>query len=256
MTRRTFAATLAAGACLRAQTSQEKGRKIIDQTIDALGGDGFRYMQTRVERGRAYSFYLEQISGLEIATIYTKYTTTGEVQRQAFGKKQDDWILLTDTLAYEISYRGARPLGDDRLKQFHESTLHDVFYILRMRLNEPGMAFEARGIDVVENQPVHVVDIYDSENRNVTVWINSDTFLPVRQRFLRWDPIVNLRREEVARFTKYRQAGNGVVWPHETQRDRDGEKTFVLYSERVSVGDELKDGMFEMPAGVKILNKK
>ena len=43
------------------------------------------------------------------------------------------------------------------------------------------MAFEAQGSDVVENQPVETIDIYDADNRKVTVWIHSDTMLPVKQ---------------------------------------------------------------------------
>ena len=41
--------------------------------IYALGGDAFRNMRTRTETGRAYSFYREQLSGLSVARIYTKY---------------------------------------------------------------------------------------------------------------------------------------------------------------------------------------
>ena len=60
------------------------------------------------------------------------------------------------------------------MKQFRETTLHYIY--LHQRLNEPGIEFEARGSDVIENQPVEALDIFDAENRNVTVWVNSTTF--------------------------------------------------------------------------------
>jgi len=254
ISRRSFVG-LAAGVALRAQTSQEKGRQIVDKTIYALGGDGFRFLQTRMEQGRAYSFYREQISGLSFAHFYTKYTPEGELQRQTFGKKQDDVVILTPTAGWEITYKGAKALTDERVRQFRETMLHDVFYILRSRINEPGMTFESRGIDVVENQPVEVVDVFDADNRNVTLYIHSSTWLPVKQRFQRWDPIIKDRREEVTRYTKYRDAGNGVMWPHDTQRERDGEKIYEMYSEKVVVGQDLSDDMFRLPAGVTVLKK-
>ena len=97
--------------------------------------------------------------------------------------------------------------------------------------------------------------VFDAQNRDVTVWVNSNTFLPVKQRFYRWDPIVNDRREEVTHYAKYRDVGNRVMWPFDVQRERDGEKVYEMYAEQVSVGDPLPDSMFELPSGAKILKK-
>jgi hypothetical protein len=63
---------LAVGSCClllaalasAADTSAERGKHVIDQAVAALGGDRFLNMQDRVESGRAYSFYREQLSGL------------------------------------------------------------------------------------------------------------------------------------------------------------------------------------------------
>ena len=260
MTRRSFALSLAAAGVLRAETAKERGKRLVGQVIQGLGGDAFRRMQTRTEIGRSYSFYREQINGLAIAHLYTKYLESGEgkgllqVQRQVFGKKLEDAVIFTPRESYDVTYRGARPLGDDKFKQYRETTLHDVFYILRERLDEPGMEFEGTGKDVVENQPVETIEIYDSENRNVTVWVNQDTFVPVKQRFYRFDETINDRHEEVTRYTKYRDV-SGVMWPFSITRERDGGRNFQLYSERVTINDALADSMFELPNGITILKK-
>src|ERR1700744_3618520 len=112
MTRREFAAsvvgTLAAGRSLTAQTPKERGKQLRDKIIYALGGDAFRNMRTRTETGRAYSFYREQLSGLAIARIYTKYLPSespGSIrmtQRQVFGKKMEDAVLFTTEEAYDV----------------------------------------------------------------------------------------------------------------------------------------------------------
>jgi hypothetical protein len=248
------------------ETSKERGRRLLDKIIAALGGDNFRGMQTRTELGRAYSFYRDQLNGLAVARIYTKYLEPEEkpsgdgagileLQRQVFGKKLEDAVLFTTAEAFDVTFRGAKPLADDRVKQFHESTLQDIFYILRERLSEPGMEFESPGPDVIENQPVEALDIFDSSNRSIRVWVNSSTFLPIKQRFTRWDPTINDHREEVTRYSKYRDVGHGVMWPFDTQRERDTEKIFEMYSEKVTVNDALPESMFELPNGIKILKK-
>lgn len=260
MTRRAFALSLVAGT-LAAETAKDRGKRLIDKTLQALGGDAFRTVSTRTEIGRAYSFYREQLSGLSIARIYTKYmepdgkTPIYQLEREVLGKQQEDSVLFTTNDAYDITYRGARPLPEQQIKQHRETVLHDIFYILRERLAEPGIEFESAGADVVENQPVQAVDIFDSENRNIRVWVNSDTFLPTKQRFYRWDPTINDRREEVTRYAKYRDVGQGVMWPYSTERERDTEKIFQLFSDHVSVNDPLADSMFELPNGIKMLKR-
>jgi hypothetical protein len=255
MTRRTFALSLAASTAMAAETAKERGRRLLDKVLAGLGGEAFRNMQTRTEIGRASSFYRDKVTGYSPARIYTKYLDTGQLQRQVFGKKLEDAILFAENVAFEVTYRGAKPLADDRFKQYREATLHDVFYILRQRISEPGLEFEGAGIDVIENQPVETLDIFDSENRNVRVWVNSDTFLPVKQRYQRWDATINDRREEITHYSRYRKVGNGVMWPYDTQRERDTEKNFEMFSDHVTVDDPFNDSMFELPNGIRILKK-
>ena len=265
MTRRGFALGLAAAPWLRGEASQQRGKELVGKIIDALGGDAFRNMQTRTEMGRAYSFYRQEITGLAIARIFVKYLPADTqipkggvrlVEREVFGKKLEDAVIFTkNSEAYDVTYRGAQPLADSRIKQFRDTTVQDIFYILRQRMDEPGIGFEWRGSDVVENQPVQILGIFDAQNRDVTVWVNSDSFLPIRQRFYRWDPIINDRREEITRYAKYRDVGNRIMWPYDVQRERDGEKVYEMYAEKISAGDPLPDSLFEVPSGAKILKK-
>lgn len=254
----------ASAAALRAQTNLEGGKRLVDGTVAALGGDSFLHMQDRVERGRAYSFYREKLNGLSIATIYTRYLIRPEPpvpgyiavrEREAFGKKQDSSVLFAEGQGYDITYRGARPLPDETIERYKESTLRNVFYILRERLGEPGLILESRGSDVVENQPVNIVDITDFDNRVVRVYINSLTHLPAKQVTTRRDPKTKDLIEEVTRFSKYRDV-NGVQWPFEIERERNGEKIYQMYSDSVEINQGLADNLFTLPADMKILPKE
>ncbi|HVW10046.1 MAG TPA: hypothetical protein VHC90_15765 [Bryobacteraceae bacterium] len=259
MTRREFSAAalalLPAGA-RAAETAPERGKRVIDLCIQALGGDAFRQLPGHEQIGSAYHFYADELDGLSPAKIYTKYLDASapfrEVQRQVFGKKDEDVILLSATEGWEVTYRGAEALPKDRIDTFRDTLLTDVFYMLRARINEPGIGLFGRGADVVENQPVEIVDIYDNENRNTTVWIHSSTWLPVRQLVKRWDPLYQERRDEMTRFTKYGDAGGGVMWPRTIQRERDGQKVYQLFMDSVKVG-VFDDSMFKLPPGTKMV---
>ncbi len=245
------------------ETNQERGKRVIDQAVAALGGEKFLNMKDRVESGRAYSFYREQLSGLSFAKIYTRYLTRPEPpipaflgvrERQSFGKKKEDTaVLFTETEGFEITYRGARPIPAEQYDRFRESTLRNIFYILRQRLGEPGLIFESRGSDVVDNMPVEVVDITDSDNRVVTVHFQLSTKLPVRQMTERRNPQTKERIEEITRYTKFRDVGGGVMWPFTIQRERNGEKIFEIFSDGVAINQGLTDNLFTLPADLKIL---
>jgi hypothetical protein len=179
----------------------------------------------------------------------------GRKPEDVTGKKQDDVILYADGTGYEVTFRGARPLADAVIKQFKTATLHNIFYILRQRLGEPGLTIDSHGSDFFENRPVEIVEIGDADNEVVTVYFDQLTKLPTRQFYTRRDPIDNSKIEEASTFSKYRDVGGGVMWPFAVRRERNGEKIFEMYSETVKINQDLKDSMFKLPQGLKLLKK-
>ncbi len=260
---RVFWLTLIGVCTALAQSKEERGKRIVDEALAALGGERFLTMQDRVESGRAYSFFREELSGLSRATIYTRYLTRPTPpgpaslyvrERQSFGKEENSGaVLFADGQGYQITFRGARPLPSETVERYRDSTLHNVFYLLRQRLGEPGLIFERQGSEVLDNRPVEVVNIIDADNRTVTVFFEQAAKLPVRQVFYRRDPKTRERIEEVAIYGKYRDVGGGVQWPFTIQRYRSGEKIFELYSDSVAINRGLSDNLFLLPADMKIL---
>ena len=249
-------------AVAAAETNQERGKRVVDEALAALGGPRYLAMRDRIEAGRAYSFYREELSGLSRARIYTRYLTRPEPpvpgflgvrERQAFGKDEDSAVLFADGKGYELTFRGARPMPQETIDRFKETTLRNILYILRQRLGEPRMVFESRGSEVVENQPVEIIDITDAENRIVTVYFHQSTKLPVQESYSRRDPKTKMKIDEVTRFSKYRDAGGGAMWPFTIQRERNGEKIYEIFSDSVTINNNLTDNIFTLPANMKLL---
>jgi len=250
------------GACaaglLTAQSvspAEQRGKKIIDNAVQGLGGEKFLHMEDRTEYGRAYSFYRDQISGRDDATIYTRYITVpqgrsgtfiGQREREAFGKEEESAVLFTEKSGWEITWHGVKELPKDRLERYRDTTLRDVFYILRQRLREPGMIFESRGADVFNNMPVEIVDITDSQNRLVTVYFHQSTGLPVRQEYKRFNDQTKEQDDEVTLYSRYRE-DDGVMWPQQIHRERNGEKVYEIFSETVKINTDLADDLFSLP---------
>lgn len=262
MTRRVFTAGALTIPLRAAESRQVRGKRLLEQSVAALGGDRFLRMRDRKEVGRAYTFYREQLTGLSVAHIYTRYTDhpepgkLGLVERQSYGKKQDSAVLFLDGQGFDVTFRGARPLADALLERYYLTTKNNYLYIVRQRLQEPNMIFEYTGSDVQENQPVEVLDIFDKENNNVTVYLHSTTKLPIRQRFYRRDPLNRDRIEEVTRFSKFKTLPNGVQWPLNLQRERDTEKLTEIYDDSVEIDGGLPEDLFRLPNDIQLLKKE
>ncbi len=248
-------AALAAGQST--ESIEVRGKRVVDAAIEALGGQKFLNMQNRIESGRAYSFLHDHLAGLSVAKIYTQYIPVapgktgvdlGVVEREGFGKNEDSFVLFNHAGAWEVTYRGAKTLDEERIDRYHDTTMNNVLYILRQRLHEPGLIIESRGADVVENMDVEVVDITDSQNRVVTVAFDHSTKLPVRQVWVWRDPETKERNEEITRFSRYRNV-EGIQWPHQINRERNGQKVYDIYSESVTINQNFPDDLFANPNG-------
>jgi hypothetical protein len=255
----TAIASLASGqAAGQAKESAEAhGKRVVDDAIAALGGEKFLTMKNRIEEGRAYSFFHDKLSGLSAARIYTQYlpvdpgktgTDLGLLEREGFGKKEESFVLFNRDGAWEVTFRGPKPLDKDRVQRFHDSNMNNLLYILRQRLHEPGLIFEYRGTEVVENLPADLVDITDSQNRVINVAFHQSSKLPIRQVWVWRDPQTKEKNEEITRFSRYRSI-DGVQWPHQINRSRNGEKVYEIFSESVTINTEFPDDLFANPVG-------
>lgn len=251
-------------ALLSAETQIERGKRVVNEALAALGGEKFRSVRTRVETGRVYSFYRERLTGLSIAKIYTRYDLHPDAtkkaglhvrERQAFGKKEDSIVLFLEDAGYQLTYRGAKPVPADTMARYKATTRNNILYILREKLDEPGLTIESRGSDILSNMPVELVDITDADNNVVHVAFHHLTKLPVRQVYNRRDPESKEKIEEVTVFTKFRDVGGGVQWPFNMLRERNGEKIYEIFSESVAVNVDLDDSLFNLPANLKVLKK-
>jgi hypothetical protein len=254
MTRRSFLLGTSAYALAQGvQTKAEiRGKKIVDDALAALGGSTFLGMEDRTEFGRAYSYYHDQISGLSIAKVCTKYKTVaasksgaelGQIEKEVYGKTEDTSVLFLQDKGWEISWRGSKEMEQDRFDRYREWTLRNVLYIFRVRLHEPGMIFEFQTSDVIDNLPVDIVDITDSDNRVIHVHFHQSTKLPVRQVYKRKNEETKEQDDEVTLFTRYLDAG-GVQWPHQIRRERNGYKSYEIFSETVKINSGLTDEFF------------
>jgi hypothetical protein len=260
--------TLAVAALARCQTaalppapSQIKAKQLIAKAIVALGDSSFTHMRSLTTYGRVYGFFHDRLSGLDFAHTYREYDDQlppkglGVKERQILGKKQDYSYLYLPDQAFDITFRGARPIPDENWQRYLRGTQNDILYILRFRLNEPGLTFDYVGADVLLSNHVEIVEVSDANDITIRIFFDHNTMLPLRQIYTWLDPVTHERNEEVTFYDKWRNAGFGVMWPFSVERERNGYKTYQSFCDSVEVNKSLPSKIFDLPPGITILKK-
>jgi hypothetical protein len=241
--------------------SEIQGRQMMQKAITALGGPEFLNMRSLMTKGRIYGFFHDQLSGYDIARTFVEYTDQPEgkdlavKERQVLGKKQDYAVLYLPDQAFDLTFRGARPIDDESWLRYDRATRNDIRYILRYRMKETGLDFDYVGSDVLLSTHVEIVDISGAGNLSIRVYFDHNTMLPIRQVYNWMDSNTRERNEDVTFFDKWRDAGFGVMWPFSTERQHNGYKTFQAFADEAEVNKSLPDKIFDLPPGVKLLKK-
>ncbi len=132
---------------LQAETAQEKGKRIVNECLDALGGDRYLNMENREEAGRAYSFYREQLSGPEhrqnlYALLSGVQDTAHELaQRERAELRQEGGLRHSVHRKRRLEHHVSAARSRSRptaLSATKKPRCSDIFYILRVRMHEPG----------------------------------------------------------------------------------------------------------------------
>ncbi len=253
---------VAASLLCTAQNTANRGKDVVNRSLAALGGEKFLNMRYRVASGRIYSFFRDQLSGLDVAKVYTEYLDSQPPEgvaireRQLLGKKRDYSFLFLPKEGWDITFRGARPIEDEKWERYVRTTRNDILYMMKMRLNEPGMIFDYAGNEVYLSRHVDIVDITDAQDQTVRVYFDHNTLYPIRETYSWLDPTTKYRNDEETGFDKYRDIGNGIMWPFTVERSRNGYKSFQMFAESGEANGTVPPGIFDLPPGARMLQKK
>lgn len=249
-------------AAVHAETRQEQGKRLVFESLQALGGDAFLKMRNLTQAGRAYAFYRQNLSGL---AVFTRYDDFGPMRddapadwlpvsrRDIYTEKGDYYALFKNGQGWEVTFRGARPLPAERVEQYRDSMRRNYFYFLRYRLDEPDLYFYYKGTEIINNVPTDAIDISDRDGESITVYLRMSDHLPVQQVYLRRDPKTRIPYEEKSIYSKYR-AVDGVTLPWNIRQERDGEKIFEFFGNAAQINQQLDASLFELGKEVPVLD--
>jgi hypothetical protein len=204
------------------QTNQQKARTMVDQMIQALGGQAYLTVEDYYAEGRSGSFHNESLVG---SSLFYRFWKWPDKDRIEVTKQRDIVQLYVGDQAYEITYKGIRPLDpqkEERLRQAMIRRHYTLENVLRNWLKEPGILLLDEGPSISEGHMAEKLTIINSKNESVTILVDPETHLPLEKRFSIRDPRYRERDEEALIYGDWK-VFQGINTPRMTVTKRNGE---------------------------------
>src|SRR5262249_17848334 len=125
------------------QDNAVQARKIIDQAIQALGGQAYLNIKDITSEGRTYSFHLGRPTSAGL--IYYDFYRYPDKERVELTKKRDIAYLFSGGKGWEITYKGSKLQDNKDVADYNRRRKFALDVVLREWPKQPGVALFYEG---------------------------------------------------------------------------------------------------------------
>ena len=220
----------------------QKARALLDQCIQAMGGQAWLNLQDMEQQGRSYPYSHGQPNSL--GTLFWRFWKYPDKERVELTKQRDVVYINVGENGYEVTYKGTAAQEPDQLADYNRRRRHSLEVVLRQWLNQPGIALFYDGPAVAEQKPADSVTILTADNDSVTLFLDNHTHLPIKKTFEWRDPADRLKNVEGEIFDNWRLE-QGIMTPHSLLRSHNGEVTNQRFITNVRYNAGMPDSLFQ-----------
>ena len=248
-------------ANLNDSDNARKARTLLDQALQALGGEAYLNYRNKVEEGRyyplyhgrtntsglGYNYYVEYPDKDRFEVLDTKaiHVIPGAIDIGGLKSKKSVIILIHNGLkGYEISYKGTAAQDKEELANYLRRRPHSLEWIFRTWMKDPKVALFYEGVTNVDAKPADQVSLLNSQNDSVTLYLDQNTHLPLKTSYSWRDPTDKQRNTEDEIYDNYKPV-EGITTPHAITRLFNGEMSQQRFINTVRYNLTLPDTMFE-----------
>jgi hypothetical protein len=223
-----------------------KAKELVQQAIQALGGQTYLTIRDREQQGRGYSFHHGQPSGG--GAVFWGFSEFPDKERVEITKERDIAELYIGNKGYEITYKGAHPMEEKDLVDYLRRRRFSLDTVLRTWVNDPGVIFLYEGNAIAAQHPALRVTLINTKDESVTLYFDVDTHLPVKKSFEWRDPVDRQKNLEEEIYENYRQV-SGIMAPYNVTRYFNGDMANQRFLNSVTINQGLDPAMFDPNSG-------
>ncbi len=231
--------------------SGQKAKAVIQQALQALGGQAYLGVRDMAQQGRTYGFSHGETAG--VGAPFWRFWKWPDKERLELTKERDWIIEYNGDKGYEITFRGVGDLEAEQLADYLRRRQYSLENVLRRWVNESGMAFFYEGASVANGHPAEKVTLINTRNEAVTLYFDAESHLPLRKTFS-WRDKDREKNEEAEWWDNYRSV-QGIMTPFSITRSKNGDTQNQRFLTSVTYNQNLPDSMF-IPAPLAQQGKK
>src|SRR5258708_4209190 len=184
-----------AARSLNDSDNARKARAVLDQAIQALGGQPYLSYENKEETGRYYPFYHGHTESTGIPyNYYLKYPDRdrfeiihlkdiflieGQVGNVKVKNKFDIVLIHNGDKGYETTYKGTAAQDPLDLENYLRRRQHSLECVCRKWIIDPNVALFYNGASVLHGKQCQRINLPKSQNDSFIVFLDENSHYPV-----------------------------------------------------------------------------
>ena len=227
--------------------SSRKGREIVAQGIQALGGDAYLNIRDREQRGRGSTLHHGQQTGTTV--LFWTFSEFPDKERIEVTEQRDVAYVYLGDKGYEITYKGPHPVEEKDRVEYARQRHYSLDTVLRRWVKDPTVLLLYEGNALAAQHEANQVTLINSSNESVTLYFDVDTHLPIKKAFTWRDPVDKQKNLEEEVYDNYRLVPGGVMVPFNVTRYFNGDMSRQRFFFSVTINQGLDPAMFDPNSG-------
>ena len=229
-----------------AMQNSNQAKSVIEQGIQALGGQTWLTIRDREQQGRTYGFHSGRPTGS--GGLFWSFFEFPEKERVEFTKERDVAQVFIGNKGYEITYKGPHPVEQKDVEDYLRRRRFSLDTVLRTWVNDPSVVLLYDGNAVAAQHPALQVTLINAKNEGVTLYFDVDTHLPVKKTFEWRDPVDRQKNLEEEVYDNYKPV-SGIMAPYSVTRYFNGDMSNQRFLNSVTINQGLDPAMFDPNSG-------
>ena len=229
----------------------ERGRKLLDAMVTALGGDAWLNRVDWKFEGKAGTFY-KSAPNPYVAQFEEYYRAQPFGERVVIVSKLGVFIPTThrdvaevwnNEGGWEVTFRGKKPLPKDDVADFERRRAHALDVVIKDWLHQPGVLVTYEGTDMVGRRLADKVGVLTAGNDAVTLELDESTHLPLSRTFQWRNATYKDYDTDVEQYDDY-HAVQGVMTPLTITRLHNGDMVSQHFLDHATYNLQLAPDLF------------
>ncbi len=218
-----------------------KAQELLNKAIQALGGPAFLNFKNVYTTGRVYAFSYGQMAGLE---PFKSTYEPPDKRRFTYGKGKPVTLINNGEKAWELDQYGQTSQLPKQVQAWKIANRFGLDNLFRTLIKENGVLILDHGVDFVSNRPAYVIDIFDSQNDRIQLYLRRSDYLPLRVTYRLQNPRADDWDEYVDDYSDY-QRFDGIMTPMSIIRTLNGERIGAIYRNTARYNQDVPANYFE-----------